>query len=383
LFYWMFEAQENPNSANTPLVLWLTGGPGCSAELALFFENGPWTVNPDLSLTVNPYSWNKRAHLLYVDNPVGTGFSYVTNQNGYVTNERQVGRELWTFLQKFFQKYPRFASLKFFVTGESYGGHFVPAISSEILRRNNANSGQFINMQGLAIGNGWIDPLIQAGSYAPFAFAHGLITQSVVTAANQQYQACKADILAKNYQNAFFDCGAVFDIVLQGAGNINYYDIRKKCNYPLCYNFEYVQNYLNQPSVLQKLGVKSGIQWSTCNMNVYSGFENMDFERSFRFEIPTLMKNYRVVFYNGMEDLICNYYGSASLLNSMVWDGQSKFVSAKNETWHVDGSIAGTSRNYQNLTFVAVLNAGHMVPHDQGKNALALLDNLLNNKRYN
>jgi len=65
LFYWWFESRNVP--ASDPLVIWLTGGPGCSSELALFEENGPYKINQNLTLTTNPYSWNNFANLLYVD----------------------------------------------------------------------------------------------------------------------------------------------------------------------------------------------------------------------------------------------------------------------------------------------------------------------------
>jgi len=73
MFYIYFESR---NEASTdPLVLWLTGGPGCASEVALFFENGPYKINDDLTLEGNPETWNTFANLLYVDNPIGTGFS--------------------------------------------------------------------------------------------------------------------------------------------------------------------------------------------------------------------------------------------------------------------------------------------------------------------
>ncbi len=65
--------------------------------------------------------WNSFANLLYVDQPAGTGFSYVTNPLGYVTNERTIGRELWTMLQEFYSKYPKYANLDLYIVGESYG----------------------------------------------------------------------------------------------------------------------------------------------------------------------------------------------------------------------------------------------------------------------
>ena len=61
-----------------PVTLWMTGGPGCSSEVALFGENGPCTVNEGGNATIrNPYSWNGKSNLLYIDQPTGTGFSYV------------------------------------------------------------------------------------------------------------------------------------------------------------------------------------------------------------------------------------------------------------------------------------------------------------------
>jgi len=66
MFYWWFESRNSPE--NDPIILWLTGGPGCASEIALFFENGPYKFLDDKkSLTQNPHSWNSNANLLYVD----------------------------------------------------------------------------------------------------------------------------------------------------------------------------------------------------------------------------------------------------------------------------------------------------------------------------
>jgi len=67
--------------------MWLSGGPGCSSELALFFENGPFGLNDDLSLKFNPYSWNNVSNLLFVDNPIGTGFSECSSVTHFDVNE--------------------------------------------------------------------------------------------------------------------------------------------------------------------------------------------------------------------------------------------------------------------------------------------------------
>ena len=79
-FSWAFESRNDP--ATDPVILWMTGGPGCSSEVALFGENGPCKVNEDgTATTPNPYSWNNNATLIYVDQPTGTGFSYGENKD--------------------------------------------------------------------------------------------------------------------------------------------------------------------------------------------------------------------------------------------------------------------------------------------------------------
>jgi len=87
IFYWLFESHNNPQE--DPLVLWLTGGPGCASEVALFFENGPYTINEDLTLSKNEFTWNTNANLLYVDQPVGTGYSHA-DIGDYSKNETEV-----------------------------------------------------------------------------------------------------------------------------------------------------------------------------------------------------------------------------------------------------------------------------------------------------
>ena len=74
-----------------------------------------------LSLSSSLSGWNSFANLLFIDQPAGTGFSYVTNPLGYVTNERTIGTELWTMLQEFYSLYPKYANLDLYIVGESYG----------------------------------------------------------------------------------------------------------------------------------------------------------------------------------------------------------------------------------------------------------------------
>mmetsp|Transcript_33263 Transcript_33263/g.24004 ORF Transcript_33263/g.24004 Transcript_33263/m.24004 type:complete len:190 (-) Transcript_33263:838-1407(-) len=137
MFYWLFESRSSPET--DPLVIWLTGGPGCASEIATFFENGPLKFRDSSSQTIdsdtfetNQYSWNKQANLLYVDQPIGTGFSN-SSLGGEVRNEEQVARDMTEFLTGFLEQNPSFVNRDLYITGESYAGHYIPAIGYYIL----------------------------------------------------------------------------------------------------------------------------------------------------------------------------------------------------------------------------------------------------------
>merc|ERR1711981_802944 len=167
-FYWMFEARENPK--NAPLVLWLTGGPGCSSEIALFTENGPCSVSKDgKKTTPNAYSWNRKANLLFVDQPAGTGFSY-GRTGDYDKNEHEVSTDLYHFLQEVVKKYPQYHKAPLYIFGESYAGHFVPSTTHRVFQGNQAKTGEYLALRGQGIGNGLTDAYTQYPYYPETAF---------------------------------------------------------------------------------------------------------------------------------------------------------------------------------------------------------------------
>lgn len=115
-FYWFVESRSSPQK--DPLVLWLTGGPGCSSMMALLAENGPCHVQPDLSTKTNPYSWNGQANVIWLDQPTGVGYSYGPKVD-YDSGELNVAENIFWFLQEFLKKHPDLADREFFVTGRA------------------------------------------------------------------------------------------------------------------------------------------------------------------------------------------------------------------------------------------------------------------------
>lgn len=122
-------------------MIWLTGGPGGSSMIALINENGPCTVNSDLSTKNNAYSWNKQANVIWLDQPIGVGYSYGAPEDADF-NGTNVGKNLYWFLQGFIEKHPEFDNHEFFLTGKSYGGYYVPAGVRYITEQNKLGSKQ-------------------------------------------------------------------------------------------------------------------------------------------------------------------------------------------------------------------------------------------------
>jgi carboxypeptidase C (cathepsin A) len=331
------------------------------------------------------YGWNSFANLMYVDQPPGTGFSYTTNPLGYTTNEKQIATDFWTFLQQFFNKYPKYANLELFIVGESYAGHYIPAIGAEIV---NSNSLYAKNLKGIAIGDGWVDPKTQYNTYAKFAFDNNLINESEVKVANALYDACRVLIDAHAYLVAATACEALTNYVLERAEktlgrSVNPYDIRKECTPPpMCYELSQVDKFLARDDIRTELGIPQHIRWQECNALVQKLLLSDDV-LSFQQDVALILaKQRRVLIYSGNKDYICNYIGGQEWTYNMTWAGKDAFHKAAVQNWEVAGTPAGRSRSADGLTFLEVFNAGHLVPMDQPKNALQMLDTFLNNQPF-
>ncbi|KAF6166943.1 hypothetical protein GIB67_037456 [Kingdonia uniflora] len=375
MFYFFFESRSNKSD---PVVIWLTGGPGCSSELALFYENGPFKIASNMSLSWNDYGWDKVSNLIYVDQPTGTGFSYSSDNRDLRTNEEGVSNDLYDFLQAFFAAHPDYANNDFFITGESYAGHYIPAFAARVHKGNKANEGIHINLKGFGIGNGLTDPAIQYNAYTDYALQMGIITQSEHDIIDQSLPECEQAIqsCATNGGNdcltAFYDCTDIFDQIMNYNRDMNYYDIRKKCEGNLCYDFSNMETFLNLKTTRTALGV-GNIEFVSCSPAVYNAME-LDWMKDLEVGIPALLNDgISMLIYAGEYDLICNWLGNSRWVHAMKWSGQQEFARASNVSFVVDGAEAGILKSYGPLSFLKVHNAGHMVPMDQPKAALDIL----------
>merc|ERR1719421_1833545 len=372
----MFEA-KNAKPEESPVLIWLNGGPGCSSMMGLMTENGPCSVNPDgskdadgkPSTTLNPHSWHNKANVIWVEQPAGTGFS----TGGWDTNEEEVGEDMHAFLVELFKQLPQYAKLPLFISGESYAGHYIPAMAYKIFEKK-----KLTNFKGFAIGNGltnveeqykWYPDMAkdggasQGGSYKGPGVITNPVMQGIMRGASY---ACTAAIHACNEGGSTQACMAAFGICQYGElvpyqlTGMNVYDIRIPCEkLPLCYDFSHVDAFFNNADVQKELGVpeasSGGAQsWGECNFVVNKMF-SIDFMKNYHEKIPEMLEaGVQVLIYAGDEDYICNWLGNKAWTKKLDWNSKAGFNAADDNDWKVDGKVVAKLRSADHFHFMQV-----------------------------
>ncbi|KAH8696547.1 Alpha/Beta hydrolase protein [Talaromyces proteolyticus] len=210
LFFWYFESQSDPKTS--PLSIWLQGGPGGSSMFGAFTENGPCAVNEDSQSTRrNDYAWTKHANMLYIDQPVQTGFSYDIPTNGTLdllsgdviphsetegpfnktgtfssqtltstaNTTANAARHLWNFAQVWLQEFDVYKNQsrndRVGLWTESYGGRYGPGFAAYFHQQNEKivnprDTFKPINLDTLGVINGCIDLRTQETADPDYAY---------------------------------------------------------------------------------------------------------------------------------------------------------------------------------------------------------------------
>uniref|UniRef100_A0A8C7C7E9 Carboxypeptidase n=1 Tax=Oncorhynchus kisutch TaxID=8019 RepID=A0A8C7C7E9_ONCKI len=364
LHYWFVESQKDP--ASSPVVLWLNGGPGCSSLDGLLTEHGPFLIQNDgMSLEYNPYSWNMIANMLYLESPAGVGYSYSDDSN-YTTNDTEVSMNNFLALKEFFKAFPEYIKNEFFLTGESYGGIYIPTLAERVMEDTS------MNLQGIAVGNGMSSYEMNDNSLVYFAYYHGLLGTSLWS--DLQAYCCdggKCDF----YNNQNPNCSSN---KLKGVASL-YKLVRLD---PPCTNSTPSTLYLNNPYVKAALHISSSaLPWSVCSAEVNLNYNRlyMDMRKQYLKLLGAL--KYRVLVYNGDVDMACNFLGDEWFVESLHQE-----VQVKRRPWlYYTGEsqqVGGFVKEFSNLAFLTVKGSGHMVPTDKPIAAFTMFSRFIKKQPY-
>ncbi|KAG1334636.1 Serine carboxypeptidase II-3 [Cocos nucifera] len=377
LFYYFVESPEDPSTK--PLVLWLNGGPGCSSLGGGAMEElGPFRVSSDgRTLYANVYAWNQVANVIFLESPAGVGFSYSNTTSDYqLSGDKRTARDSYAFLVNWLERFPQYKTRDFYVTGESYAGHYIPELASLILGNNKITNGAVINLKGVAIGNAYIDDNTNARAIYDYYWTHALISDE----AYEEIRS-KCTFTGANYTQG---CASALTAADAEVGNIDYYDIYAPlCKAPSraarsteleadpCAGL-YTRSYLNQPEVQQALHA------NVTGLCRFVGFGS-NWTDSPDTLLPTIKQlissGISVWLYSGDQDSVVPVTSTRYSIDMLGLGIESSW-----RPWYIGGEVGGYVVGYEGLTFATVRGAGHMVPSYQPERSLTMISSFLEGK---
>jgi len=176
IHYWFIESELDPETK--PVMIWTNGGPGCSGMDGLLTEHGPWRPVEGGQIAYNPYSWNTEVNMVYLEQPFGVGFSTVGEGQQIVGGDQNAADDMDAAIRDFITKFPQYAENTFFISAESWGGHYVPMTSYTILTNNDLGVSPHINFGGFLVGNPSTDPYENKYGFVGDIYGHGLLKSS-------------------------------------------------------------------------------------------------------------------------------------------------------------------------------------------------------------
>ncbi|KAK3821588.1 MAG: Alpha/Beta hydrolase protein [Benniella sp.] len=389
-FYWYFPAIK-PKAEDPPLLIWFQGGPGSTSLIGLFYENGPIQVNDKLKLERREFHWAEEYSIVFIDQPVGTGYSYIRTRaslysNGYVKDQRGVVSDMLIFLDQFYLRFPEIRNKDLYITGESYGGKFVPAYDMDSGDKDRCQETrpptEFVfPLKGIAMGNGLSDPVSQIQVHADQCYYAGVITK-----AHADQMRALQDIAVKEVEAGRFLAAnqyrlGMFDVFRNATGGLNWYDIRKGS---VPNDWTTMELFVNSDPVKDALNV-FGPRMATQHAKDTAVLKAMegDIMRSSVWMISSLLQQgIKVLIYQGMFDFRDGPAGSHHWVDQLEWPGQAEFLKTERELWKNDmGRLAGYVTQVPGLSRVTILGAGHLAMMDQSKNSLTMISSFIEDKK--
>ncbi|XP_031840488.1 retinoid-inducible serine carboxypeptidase [Nomia melanderi] len=376
MFWWLYYTSANVSSYyDKPLIIWLQGGPGASStSYGNFEELGPL----DLDLKPRNYTWVKDYNVLFIDNPVGTGFSYTTSSTAYATTNAQIASDLVECMRGFLKKLPKFANVSTYITTESYGGKMGAEFALAWYKAQQAGTIKS-KLKGVALGDAWISPIDSVLTWGPFLYQTGMVDKNGLSEIDRAARATQDAVRTGKWRAATNLWSYTEGVIVKVTHNINFYNILTKTNYMYGKNWflsnpmlkrddgvsvydASLTNLMNGPvKRALNLSVNHGVQSNT----VFSKLQE-DFMKPVVDKVELLLNqtDLKVIVLTGQLDLIVDTPGTFDWVDKMQWKGRREWRLTDRVPLTAQNVIEGYATSYGNLAMYWVNRAGHMVPKD-------------------
>ena len=426
---------ESLSKSSDPILVWFNGGPGCSSLLGLFQEHGPFVFDDgETVIKPNPFPWNQRANLLYLESPAGVGFSVANNTDDLLHSDMSQSEDAFAALRQFYQAFPLLRDNDLYITGESYAGVYAPYLAWQIhewnLVQNMNQWNDTYNLKGFIIGNGVTDMYLDSDSQMIESLANwNMIPSSLwdqIVANKCVFNWDKLDVKVNNapacadlYNQAMglIEDLNIYDLYRTQYGNtasskkslrlteqererevvidgmVKKYKLGRTMNEMTPFRKSLLtqddkqvilgddlSGYLNRADVRAALNIPTWVQgYSECNNPMYGTYQAF---REGSIWIYHILKgytdSYRLLHYSGDTD------GAVATLGTRRWIAQQGWPVTKEwRTWTTNGDLSGYLEDYGTFTFATIHGVGHMAPQWKRQDVTELISKYVHNETIN
>jgi len=394
-YYIFVEAEKNPKTA--PIMFWTNGGPGCSGLMGLFEEFGPYVPTSDKKLKYNPSTWTKFANIVFIEQPIGVGFSWSKYKTDYTSNDALSAKDNFQFILQFFNKYQEFKKNKLYLISESYGGHYVPLWANEIVKYNKKNN-NILNFKGFMIGNPYINYISGSAAQIESYWGHQKLPLHLwnkftkkkchkrTTRKNNKCDELEYKLVKKVGKNNPYAMDYPICVTGQQDKLITLYHAKNKTvkkTYKPCID-TYTSKYLNRQDVQRAIHAKKPqVKWRAC-----SNISKYRYKDSHNSQVPLIdkllndddLKDLDVFIMSGTNDSICGTVGTQQWIDKLNIKPKHMW-----KQYFINKEPAGYISTYKGdknkrFTFATVNSAGHEIPMYKPQAAYYLMEKFINNK---
>jgi vitellogenic carboxypeptidase-like protein len=360
LFFWFFPAQENPEKA--PVILWINDIPGYTCLKGVFLETGPFYVDDGNKLVERNSTWTRTHSMLYIDAPVGSGFSFADSEDAFANGSEDDAKELYEALTQFFTLFKEFQPNDFYLAGEVYAGTSMPYIGKKI-DAENANAAIKINLKGLIMGAPYLDPLQLHKE--DFYYSLGLINAMQ----KKEFKENNDKILELYSQGKFEESIKLAQTTNLGPDSLTakitgFIDTHSALTTMNPAEIAKFTNFIDSKEVHNYL--HTGLhKFVSVNQVVFQHFGKDAFVKHTAPLEELLEKDYKVLIYSGQFDILATPDKVQEIVFSLKWKKSGDFASAERKVWRVKDEVAGYTQSAGNFAYALVRNAGNYAIMDQ------------------
>ncbi|CAM0871566.1 unnamed protein product [Alopecurus aequalis] len=371
LFWWFYKSPQRVSSPAKPwpTILWLQGGPGGSGVGGgNFMAVGPLDTN----LKTRNSTWLQKADLIFVDLPVGVGYSYAEDPSILATTDSQVVADATELLKTLTIEIPTLQSSPLFLVGESYGGKLAAMIGVSVTRAIHAGILK-LTLGGVVLGDSWISPADFALSYAQLLHDVSRLDDNAVAPANKIAATVKEEIAAGQIGKAYTTWVKLLNFTDKKTASVNWENFMLDSGMTSQSGLKTISDIMNGVVKKKLKIIPKNIIWQEASIPVFDALENFFMKPAINEVDELISYGVDVTVYNGQFDLICPSIGVEAWVKKLKWDGLKNFLSLPRLPLQVcdpaahcsGGATKAYSRSYKNFHFYWILGAGHRVPVDQ------------------